>query len=295
MSTYVADAFNSLSAASRKYRKIVDETVAQYAGDIDNITKTYSADVARSKREVLRAAASSTIARAAKELEKAANECADTLSDFLSDQMRPRIDSAEMRLARFYIESGIKPTTAELRILLAEMGACYLGKRAIAAYAERHGFEVGVPTIDEYLKEVDDIRTAHRAPFFYAPDKYTRVALELLPDVPMLRNPDGSVKTTQGRPDVLNVIMANGLFNSREKSCAAGAERWEKLFIPPEVKYDPKDFKDKESFEAAKKAEADRVKTVAANAAYDFEIAKKELRERGRTPEEQKALDNYTL
>ena len=63
--------------------------------------------------------------------------------------------------------------------------------RALQAVAQRSGYQLTVPSADDYQGDIDRIERAVRVPIMYAPHDFQHEALDTLPDRPVFR-PDGS-------------------------------------------------------------------------------------------------------
>lgn len=106
----------------------------------------------------------------------------------------------------------------------------YTALRALQAVAQRSGYQLTVPSADDYQGDIDRIERAVRVPVMYAPHDFQHEALDTLPDRPVFR-PDGSFYTT-GRPDSIFLTLRAQEFENSMKAMSEAATRWSTAFVP---------------------------------------------------------------
>ena len=222
-------AIASVLSAYRRDLEAAKRTAAQYKDEAGELYR---------RKEGLIATARAEVNKADKALHDAVTMIyLPKLREALSDYVCKRADRDYMDSLRDVWDFNLSLSCAELSGYILGAGGNYTALRSLQAVAKRSGYQLTVPSADDYQGDIDRIGRAVRVPVMYAPYDYQHEALEVLPDRPVFRA-DGSYYTT-GRPDSVYLIMRKQEFESAMNTVSEAGMRWSMDFVPEITAFEP--------------------------------------------------------
>lgn len=222
-------AIASVLSAYRRDLEAAKRTAAQYKDEAGELSR---------RKDGLIAAARSKIGEADKALHDAVTMTyLPKLREALSDYVCKRADRGFMDSLRDVWDFDLSMSRAELSGYILGADCNYTALRALQAVAKRSGYQLTVPSADDYQGDIDRIGRAVRVPVMYATYDYQHEALEVLPDRPVFRA-DGSFYTT-GRPDSVFLTLRAQEFENSMKAVTEAGERWSVDFVPEITAFEP--------------------------------------------------------
>lgn len=235
-----SDIFNEIS----RYQSSVTAILSSYRQDMNRARdrcskyKDETAELGK-ERTGLISAARAKVAAADKDLSDALKLLyVPKLKEALSDYICKRANVEYTALLRDYKDFGIELSRAELDALILQADGNYSALRMLQRVAEKSGYRLTVPTVEEYQKDIVGIENVARVPVMWTDNNYIHEAVDVFTDRPVFRD-DGSVAYSAGRPDSVSLLTSSAGLNMVYKSLQETGERWAKSFVPSICEYQP--------------------------------------------------------
>lgn len=237
MNREVKTIFGNIYNEFSRYQASVSATLSRYECDME----TAKREAAKYKDESgeLNARKSRLVSAARAEIRDADKNLHDTVTNDYVPKLRQELSryvcgtvSRDFATTlRDYMDFNLTLTRPELDALLLQADGSYTGLRMLASVAEKSGFKVSTPRMDDYEAEISQIENAVRTPLLWAPNDHLSAAVDVLDDVP-IRRADGTVAGSQGRPTSTTVLMSAYTLNTVYKSLLETGEKWAASFVP---------------------------------------------------------------
>ena len=243
MNKEVKKVFSDIHGEFARYQAAVSSALSVYRRDLEAAKRTAAqykdeAGELSRRKEGLIATARSKIGEADKALHDAVTMIyLPKLREAMSDYICKRADRGYMDGLRDLLTFNLTLSRAELAGYILGADNNYTALRALQAVAQRSGYQLTVPSADDYQGDIDRIERAVRVPVMYAPHDFQHEALDTLPDRPVFR-PDGSFYTT-GRPDSIFLTFRAQEFENSMKAMSEAATRWSTAFVPEITAFEP--------------------------------------------------------
>ena len=148
----------------------------------------------------------------------------------LSGYLCKPADPDLLRQLKTHLDFDIKMSRQELDAYIMQAAGNYTALRAIQKTAENSGFSVSIP--EGFEKELEAVERMGRTPSMYCPSDYVAEAQDVLSDVPVFREEDGSVANTMGRPGTVYLILREAGSKSDMEKLESMAAKWSTSFVP---------------------------------------------------------------
>lgn len=242
-----SDIYNQIS----RYQASVSATLSGYEMDL-KAAQSESAKYKDEKDEFdirksnLVSAARSKIREADKTLHDAVTlDSVPKLREALSNYVCKRADRGFVEVLRDFKDFGLMLSRSEIDALIRQADGSYTGLRMLSAVAEKSGFKLSAPSVDDYEKEITEIEKAVRTPIMWVNNDHLGAAIDVLEDVP-LRRADGTVYGSAGRPTAAGLLLSQMGLNQVYKNLAETGERWATSFVPEISAFKPVENEDGE-------------------------------------------------
>lgn len=301
MNREVKEIFGGIYNEISRYQASVAATLSRYTRDLEAARLEASRfkdedDEFAARKDRLVSVARAEIREADKALhDTVTNDYVPKLRQELSRYVCSRADREFVTVLRDYMDFNLTLTRPEIDALLLQADGSYTGLRMLASVAEKSGFKMTTPRMDDFETQIAQIENAVRVPLLWAPNDHMGAAVDVLDDVP-IRRADGAVAGSQGRPTSTTVLMSAYTLNTVYKSLLETGEKWAVSFVPEITAFVPqKDdigetiSPEQQHAEAVQEANAQAV--VKDTSAEDW--ARKRARERVAAPTQN--MEKYTL
>lgn len=193
MNKEVKKVFSDIHGEFARYQAAVSSALSVYRRDLEAAKRTAAqykdeAGELSRRKEGLIATARSKIGEADKALHDAVTMIyLPKLREAMSDYICKRADRGYMDGLRDLLTFNLTLSRAELAGYILGADNNYTALRALQAVAQRSGYQLTVPSADDYQGDIDRIERAVRVPVMYAPHDFQHEALDTLPDRPVFR------------------------------------------------------------------------------------------------------------
>ncbi|MCI9257744.1 hypothetical protein [Acutalibacter sp.] len=250
MNAKVKSTFYNIQNRFNKYQRAVTDALEQYRQGMEAAkerSKAYKDEegALKAEQEKLAAPARQAIAEADKALSDGLKfidipDLKEALSEYLCEKPTMQF----MGTLNVYKDYGLSMSRMELDSLLIQSDGIYAALRAVASLAEKSGFRVSVPPVDQWQDEIETIERWTYTPLCYAPLEYAHEALEVMPQCPQRRH-DGSIMYMK-QSESLDFILGDADFDLLVASLGDAKERWATAFVPAVTAFEPKKDEDGE-------------------------------------------------
>ncbi len=177
MNKEVKKVFSDIHGEFARYQAAVSSALSVYRRDLEAAKRTAAqykdeAGELSRRKEGLIATARSKIGEADKALHDAVTMIyLPKLREAMSDYICKRADRGYMDGLRDLLTFNLTLSRAELAGYILGADNNYTALRALQAVAQRSGYQLTVPSADDYQGDIDRIERAVRVPVMYAPHR----------------------------------------------------------------------------------------------------------------------------
>lgn len=182
---------NAVVAALKEYR----ENVQLYDG-------RFAADYAAQQKIEAKTLAAGKVAQADREMHDRITEIVKEMRHNVGYVATNLPDEKVLTALDVYARNNIRMSETVIRAFAAKAAESHLAMCWLRSIAQKSGFNVNFPTIDDVENDIKRIEKAARVPSMCAVPEYAKEAAEVMGDIPWFRD-DGSVYNRSGKPDAL--------------------------------------------------------------------------------------------
>lgn len=186
---------------SRQYVAFVDALYPKYRADCNRNASLYTAEALDNQRKEAKKEYSAQLLNTFNELWRDVGVEVGLMRDALASWVSEAGDPAFLAQIKAYKDFGLTLSRTELEALVAGAGGNYVCLRCLDKLAEKSGFRVSVPSVDDFGRDLEQIKRDFWGLRMYAP-MGGGDATELLPDMVTYNG------LQMGRPTVGNVTLA---------------------------------------------------------------------------------------
>ena len=186
---------------SRRYGACVDAMYPKYRADCNRNASLYTTEALENQRKEAKKEYSAQLLNAFNELWRDVGIEVDLMRDALTTWVSEAGDPAFLAQIKAYKDFDLTLSRTELEALVAGAGGSYVCLRCLDKLAEKSGFRVSVPSVDDLGRDLEQIKMDFWGLRLYAP-LGDGDALDLLPDMIAYNG------MQMGRPTVGNVTLA---------------------------------------------------------------------------------------
>lgn len=186
---------------SRQYVAFVDALYPKYRADCNRNASLYTAEALENQRKEAKKEYSAQLLNTFNELWRDVGVEVDLMRDALAAWVSEPGDPAFLAQISAYKDFGLTLSKTELEALVEGAGGNYVCLRCLDKLAQKSGFKVSVPSVDDFGRDLEQIKRGFWGLRMYAP-MGGGDATELLPDMVTYNG------LQMGRPTVGNVTLA---------------------------------------------------------------------------------------
>lgn len=186
---------------SRQYVAFVDALYPKYRADCNRNVSLYTAEALENQRKEAKKEYSAQLLNTFNELWRDVGVEVDLMRDALAAWVSEPGDPAFLAQISAYKDFGLSLSKTELEALISGAGGNYVCLRCLDKLAEKSGLRVSVPSVDDFGRDLEQIKRDFWGLRLYAP-MGDGDALDLLPDMVTYNG------MQMGRPTVGNVTLA---------------------------------------------------------------------------------------
>ena len=185
----------------RRYVATIDALYPKYRADCNRNASLYTAEALDNQRKEAKKEYSIQLLNTFNELWRNVGVEVDLMRDALAAWVSEPGDPAFLAQISAYKDFGLTLSKTELEALVEGAGGNYVCLRCLAKLAQKSGFKVSVPSVDDFGRDLEQIKRGFWGLRMYAP-MGGGDATELLPDMVTYNG------LQMGRPTVGNVTLA---------------------------------------------------------------------------------------
>lgn len=186
---------------SRQYVAFADALYPKYRADCNRNASLYTAEALENQRKEAKKEYSAQLLNTFNELWRDVGVEVDLMRDALAAWVSEPGDPAFLAQISAYKDFGLSLSKTELEALVEGAGGNYVCLRCLDKLAQKSGFKVSVPSVDDFGRDLEQIKRGFWGLRMYAP-MGGGDATELLPDMVTYNG------LQMGRPTVGNVTLA---------------------------------------------------------------------------------------
>lgn len=186
---------------SRQYVAFVDALYPKYRADCNRNVSLYTAEALENQRKEAKKEYSAQLLNTFNELWRDVGVEVDLMRDALAAWVSEPGDPAFLAQISAYKDFGLTLSKTELEALVEGAGGNYVCLRCLDKLAEKSGLRVSVPSVDDFGRDLEQIKRDFWGLRLYAP-MGDGDALDLLPDMVTYNG------MQMGRPTAGNVTLA---------------------------------------------------------------------------------------
>lgn len=234
---------------SRRYVAFVDALYPKYREACNRNASLYTAEALENQRKEAKKEYSAQLLNTFDEMWRDAGVEVDLMRDALTTWVSEAGDPAFLAQISAYKDFGLSLSKTELEALISGAGGSYVCLRCLAKLAEKSGFRVSVPSVDDFGRDLEQIKRDFWGLRLYAP-MGDGDALDLLPDMVTYNG------MQMGRPTAGNVTLAWQGAKNLDKHLEEIRGRWSSNVQPMVTKTEDAYGADQQDTQE----EADRIK-----------------------------------
>ena len=185
----------------RRYVATIDALYPKYRADCNRNASLYTAEALDNQRKEAKKEYSIQLLNTFNELWRNVGVEVDLMRDALAAWVSEPGDPAFLAQISAYKDFGLTLSKTELEALVEGAGGNYVCLRCLDKLAQKSGFKVSVPSVDDFGRDLEQIKRGFWGLRMYAP-MGGGDATELLPDMVTYNG------LQMGRPTVGNVTLA---------------------------------------------------------------------------------------
>lgn len=185
----------------RRYVAAIDAMYPKYRADCNRNASLYTAEALENQRKEAKKEYSAQLLNTFNELWRDVGVEVDLMRDALASWVSEAGDPAFLAQISAYKDFGLSLSKTELEALISGAGGNYVCLRCLDKLAEKSGFRVSVPSVDDFGRDLEQIKRDFWGLRLYAP-MGDGDALDLLPDMVTYNG------MQMGRPTAGNVTLA---------------------------------------------------------------------------------------
>lgn len=185
----------------RRYVATIDALYPKYRADCNRNASLYTAEALDNQRKEAKKEYSAQLLNTFNELWRDVGVEVDLMRDALTTWVSEAGDPAFLAQISAYKDFGLSLSKTELEALISGAGGNYVCLRCLDKLAEKSGFRVSVPSVDDFGRDLEQIKRDFWGLRLYAP-MGDGDALDLLPDMVTYNG------MQMGRPTAGNVTLA---------------------------------------------------------------------------------------
>lgn len=185
----------------RRYVATIDALYPKYRADCNRNASLYTAEALENQRKEAKREYSAQLLNTFNELWGDVGVEVDLMRDALTAWVSEAGDPAFLAQISAYKDFDLTLSRTELEALVAGAGGSYVALRCLDRLAEKSGFRVSLPSVDDFGRDLEQIRRDFWGLRMYAP-LGNGDATDLLPDMIAYNG------MHMGRPDALGVTLA---------------------------------------------------------------------------------------
>ena len=185
----------------RRYVATIDALYPKYRADCNRNASLYTAEALENQRKEAKREYSAQLLNTFNELWGDVGVEVDLMRDALTAWVSEAGDPAFLAQISAYKDFDLTLSRTELEALVAGAGGSYVALRCLDRLAEKSGFRVSLPSVDDFGRDLEQIKMDFWGLRLYAP-MGDGDALDLLPDAVAYNG------MQMGRPNVGNVTLA---------------------------------------------------------------------------------------
>lgn len=185
----------------RRYVAAIDALYPKYRADCNRNASLYTAEALGNQRKEAKKEYSAQLLNTFNEMWRDVGIEVDLMRDALAAWVSEPGDPAFLAQISAYKDFGLSLSKTELEALISGAGGSYVCLRFLAKLAEKSGFRVSVPSVDDLGRDLEQIKRDFWGLRLYAP-MGDGDALDLLPDMVTYNG------IQMGRPTAGNVTLA---------------------------------------------------------------------------------------
>lgn len=185
----------------RRYVATIDALYPKYRADCNRNASLYTAEALDNQRKEAKKEYSIQLLNTFNELWRNVGVEVDLMRDALAAWVSEPEDPAFLAQISAYKDFGLTLSKTELEALVAGAAGNYVCLRCLDKLAQKSGFKVSVPSVDDFGRDLEQIKRGFWGLRMYAP-MGGGDATELLPDMVTYNG------LQMGRPTVGNVTLA---------------------------------------------------------------------------------------
>ena len=185
----------------RRYVAAIDALYPKYRADCNRNASLYTAEALGNQRKEAKKEYSAQLLNTFNEMWRDVGIEVDLMRDALAAWVSEPGDPAFLAQISAYKDFGLSLSKTELEALISGAGGNYVCLRCLDKLAEKSGFRVSVPSVDDFGRDLEQIKRDFWGLRLYAP-MGDGDALDLLPDMVTYNG------MQMGRPTAGNVTLA---------------------------------------------------------------------------------------
>lgn len=203
----------------RRYVATIDALYPKYRADCNRNASLYTAEALDNQRKEAKKEYSAQLLNTFNELWRDVGVEVGLMRDALASWVSEAGDPAFLAQIKAYKDFGLTLSRTELEALVAGAGGNYVCLRCLDKLAEKSGFRVSVPSVDDFGRDLEQIKRDFWSLRMYAP-LGGGDATDLLPDMIAYNG------MHMGPPDVLGVTLAMQDARNLDKHLEEIRARW---------------------------------------------------------------------
>lgn len=203
----------------RRYVATIDALYPKYRADCNRNASLYTAEALDNQRKEAKKEYSAQLLNTFNELWRDVGVEVGLMRDALASWVSEAGDPAFLAQIKAYKDFGLTLSRTELEALVAGAGGNYVCLRCLDKLAEKSGFRVSVPSVDDFGRDLEQIKHDFWSLRMYAP-LGGGDATDLLPDMIAYNG------MHMGPPDVLGVTLAMQDARNLDKHLEEIRARW---------------------------------------------------------------------
>lgn len=233
----------------RRYVAAIDALYPKYRADCNRNASLYTAEALDNQRKEAKREYSAQLLNTFNEMWQDVGVEVDLMRDALASWVSEAGDPAFLAQISAYKDFGLTLSKTELEALVEGAGGNYVCLRCLDKLAQKSGFKVSVPSVDDFGRDLEQIKRGFWGLRMYAP-MGGGDATELLPDMVTYNG------LQMGRPTVGNVTLAWQGAKNLDKHLEEIRGRWSSNVQPMVTKTEDAYGADQQDTQE----EADRIK-----------------------------------
>ena len=228
----------------------IEQSLTDYRAEVKSVYDSFSQERDRAKRDAeqfkdektrydamiatAKKTASAACTAADKRLaDKVNGVYAPMLKDALTYYITANPDPAFIQAVKLYQEFDLDLKPDELDGLIEASQGNYMALKVLAAVAEKKGYTMSVPSVDEFEKKVESLQRYANGYTMFIPQNCGALAREIFDSMRPLINRDGHTYMGTQPLDSLYIATSEASFNSTLNGAKEFADAWKGAIVPP--------------------------------------------------------------